>query len=498
MEYNEIFSDPDAFRKVRAWYAGRGGIASALLRRQIEVLYGAFAACQGDRKTISRIEELEAEANALYGNHRALVGGREVGENEIREILRTSRDDELRREAWEASKTVGREAAPLVRELARLRNRLAREQGYENHYVRALELQEIDPGELEGIMSRLEEETEAPFRELKRRLDAGLRKRFGVERVMPWHHADPFFQGCREDLAALAGEAPDVDGFFRDRDLVELARRTYDALGLEIRDVLSRSDLTERPGKLQHAFCARIGREYPYDVRVLANVRPNAYWMETLLHELGHAVYDKHINPALPYFLRGYAHLATTEAVALMMGSLAEDPAWLSSVAGVPEAGERGVRECLRERERADRLAFIRWALVMYRFERELYADPDREDLNGLWWDLVGRLQLLERPPGRDEPDWAAKIHIAVSPVYYHNYVLGYLIAAQLRDHLERYVTRGPFYESRSAGLYLLESLFGPGARENWRDTVERATGAPLGTGRFVGSLRRGVESGSA
>ena len=498
MEYNEIFSDPDAFRKVRAWYAGREGIASALLRRQIEVLYGAFAACQGDSKTISRIEELEAEANALYGNHRALVGGREVGENEIREILRTSRDDELRREAWEASKTVGREAAPLVRELARLRNRLAREQGYENHYVRALELQEIDPGELEGIMSRLEEETEAPFRELKRRLDAGLRKRFGVERVMPWHHADPFFQGCREDLAALAGEAPDVDGFFRDRDLVELARRTYDALGLEIRDVLSRSDLTERPGKLQHAFCARIGREYPYDVRVLANVRPNAYWMETLLHELGHAVYDKHINPALPYFLRGYAHLATTEAVALMMGSLAEDPAWLSSVAGVPEAGERGVREHLRERERADRLAFIRWALVMYRFERELYADPDREDLNGLWWDLVGRLQLLERPPGRDEPDWAAKIHIAVSPVYYHNYVLGYLIAAQLRDHLERYVTRGPFYESRSAGLYLLESLFGPGARENWRDTVERATGAPLGTGRFVGSLRRGVESGSA
>nr|WP_274596108.1 M2 family metallopeptidase [Rubrobacter xylanophilus] len=491
MEYNEIFSDPDAFRKVRSWYAERDEIGNALLRRQVEVLHGAFAACQGDRKTMARIEELEAEANALYGNHRASVGGREVGENELREILRTSRDDALRREAWEASKSVGREAAPLVRELARLRNQLAREQGHENHYLRSLELQEIEPGELEDIMSRLEEATETPFRELKRRLDEGLKKRFGTDRVMPWHHADPFFQSCREDLAATAGEAPDVDGFFRERDLAELTLRTYDALGLEVRDVLARSDLAERPGKLQHAFCTRIGREYPYDVRVLANVRPGAYWMETLLHEFGHAVYDKHVNPNLPYFLRGYAHLATTEAMALMMGSLAEDPEWLSSVAGVPEAELEGVREYLRERERADRLVFVRWALVMYRFERELYSDPDRDDLNDLWWNLVGRLQLLERPPGRDEPDWAAKIHIAVSPVYYHNYVLGHLIAAQLRDHLERYVTRGPFYGSRSAGLYLLESLFGPGARENWRDTVERATGAPLGTERFVESLHR-------
>ena len=490
MAYNEVFSDPEAFRKVHGWYAERSRIPDALLRRQVEVLHGALAACQGDRKTISRIEELEAEANALYGNHRAEIGGREVGENELREILRTSRDEELRREAWEASKSVGREAAPLVRELARLRNRLARKQGYENHYLRSLELQEIDPGELEGIMSRLEAATEAPFRELKRRLDEGLKGRFGVERVMPWHHADPFFQSCREDLAATAGEVPDVDGFFRGKDLEELTRRTYDALGLEVRDVLARSDLAERPGKLQHAFCTRIGREYPYDVRVLANVRPGAYWMETLLHEFGHAVYDKHINPGLPYFLRSYAHLATTEAVALMMGSLAEDPAWLSSVAGVPEAELDGFREYLRERERADRLVFVRWALVMYRFERALYADPDREDLNDLWWELAGRLQLLERPPGRDEPDWAAKIHIAVSPVYYHNYVLGHLIAAQLRDHLERYVTRGPFYESRSAGLYLLESLFGPGAREGWRETVERATGSPLDTGRFVGSLR--------
>ena len=125
----------------------------------------------------------------------------------------------------------------------------------------------------------------------------------------------------------------------------------------------------------------------------------------------------------------------------------------------------------------------------MFNFERELYADPERDDLNALWWDLVERLQMVERPPGRDEPDWAAKIHIAVAPVYYHNYVLGHLISAQLRNHLDTHITRGPFYEHEVAGRYLVEASFGPGARENWRDTVLRATGEPLGPGHFVEAI---------
>jgi peptidyl-dipeptidase A len=281
-----------------------------------------------------------------------------------------------------------------------------------------------------------------------------------------------------------------LDRFFRDKDLEELTRKTYDNMGLEVRDVLAKSDLYEREGKNQHGFCLAVGRDYPYDVRVLVNIRSDSYWMDTMLHEFGHAVYDKYINPKFPYFLRTIAHTCTTEAIALMMGSLVDDPAWLSAVAEVPEAELEEVREHILWREQADRLVFTRWALVMFNFEREFYADPDREDLNSLWWDLVERLQLVNRPPGRDEPDWAAKIHIAVAPVYYHNYALGNLIAAQLRHHLETRVTGGePFFMSEAAGRYLQEAIFGPGARENWQDTVLRATGEPLSTRHFVGAI---------
>ena len=484
MRYNRLFGDKAEYEKVEGFYEGRDALESDLLRRQVEVLYRTFAGRQGDEGVLERIEELEARANAVYGNHRGLVGGKEVGENEIREILRNSGDEALRREAWEASKTVGREVEETVRELARLRNRLAREAGYPDHYHRSLDLQEIDAGQLVRIMFSLESATEEQFRELKVNLDEKLKARFGVETVMPWHLSDPFFQEAPEDAGL------DVDRHFREKDLTELTRRTYDALGLDVRGVVASSDLYGRRGKNQHAFCLSVGREYPYDVRVLANVRPDAYWMNAMLHEFGHAVYDKHINPRLPYLLRTVAHTNTTEAIALMMGSLADDPDWLSAVAGVPEAELDEVCGYLLWRDRADKLVFIRWALVMFNFEKALYENPDREDLNGLWWDLVERLQLVERPPGRDEPDWAAKIHVAVAPVYYHNYVLGHLVAAQLRNHLEERVTGGPFFMSEVAGRYLQEAVFGPGARNGWEATVLRATGEKLNPDYFVKSLR--------
>ncbi len=516
-EYNRLFADRDEYALVKGWYEGRGSLESSLLRRQVEVLYRAFAGRQGDERTLTRIEELEAEANAVFGNHRGtVVGEKEAGENEIREILRSSDDEALRREAWEAQKSVGHEAEGVVRELARLRNRLARAEGYENHHARSLDLQEIGAAELDRLLGNLEAATRSPFEKLKRELDANLRRRFGVERVMPWHLSDPFFQSCKHDPVAFSRTAArgdsggalragdggqvtnggnaanglDLDRFFRDKDLEALTRKTYDGMGLEVRDVLAKSDLYERAGKSQHAFCMRVGRSYPYDVRVLANVRPDAYWMDTMLHEFGHAVYDKYVNPSLPYLLRTVAHTNTTEAIALMMGGLAEDPGWLSSVAGVPEDELDGARERVLRSARADRLVFVRWALVMYRFEKALYENPGREDLNSLWWDLVERLQLQERPVGRDEPDWAAKIHVAVAPVYYHNYVLGHLTAAQFRRHLEKNVVEGPFYGSEIAGRYLQEAVFGPGARDDWRTAVLRATGEELNPRYFVESLR--------
>ncbi len=131
-------------------------------------------------------------------------------------------------------------------------------------------------------------------------------------------------------------------------------------------------------------------------------------------------------------------------------------------------------------------LVFTRWVLVMNTFERALYADPDG-DLDSLWWELVRRYQGVTPPDGRQAPDWAAKIHIAVSPVYYHTYLYGAIAALQLAAGLEAEV--GGIVDRPEAGALLRERLFAPGEAVRWDRLVEQASGSPLS----VASLGRAV-----
>jgi peptidyl-dipeptidase A len=99
----------------------------------------------------------------------------------------------------------------------------------------------------------------------------------------------------------------------------------------------------------------------------------------------------------------------------------------------------------------------------------------------------VERYQLLTRPAGRAAPDWAAKIHIALYPVYYHNYELGHLVTAQLQAYLRRHA--GGLVGRPAAGAWLIEKFFWPGNREDWSAHLARATGEALNPQYFVEAL---------
>ena len=167
---------------------------------------------------------------------------------------------------------------------------------------------------------------------------------------------------------------------------------------------------------------------------MLANVVDDRAWMETMLHELGHGIYDLGFDSSLPWLVRD-THLVTTEATAILFGGLAGDRDWLERVLELEPGDAAALEGSLRAARVADLLVFTRWVLVMNGFERMLYANPEA-DLDALWWELVAKHQLLTPPEGRSSPDWAAKIHIAIAPVYYHTYLYGSIVASQLRDAL--------------------------------------------------------------
>jgi peptidyl-dipeptidase A len=306
--------------------------------------------------------------------------------------------------------------------------------------------------------------------------------RFGVsaEELRPWHWEDPFGQ------EAPAARGLDLDAWFADRDAVQVAAGFFSGIGLPVDGVLARSDLYEREGKDQHAFCQDIDRQG--DVRILCNLRPNEKWMGTLLHELGHAVYDCEVPRSLPYVLRQPAHILSTESVAMYFGRLTREPAWLREVMGAAVSADAAAE--IRRQLRAGMLVAARWMLVMVYFERELYRDPDRADLNAVWWNLVERIQGVRHPEGRaDGTEWASKIHLSLSPVYYHNYLLGEMMASQVSAAIRRETGLPPdrsIAGEPRVGAFFRDRIFAPGATVDWNGLLVHATGEELSPRHFV------------
>jgi peptidyl-dipeptidase A len=479
LERRGLLADPDVFAAVRAERT-RDGEADPLLRRQLDVLHDAFLPNQVPDDLRRQLVELEVEVESTFNTFRGNLDGQRVDDNAILEILRTSNDSNERRAAWDASKQVGAEVATKVVQLAELRNTAARSLGFRDHFALSLAVGELDEDRLFKTLGEVDRHTAQPFQAWKRQLDARLAGRFGVAApdLRPWHYDNPFFQD------PPAEGTVGLDPVFANADLEALTRRTYDGIGLDIDPVLTHSDLYGREAKSQHAFCIDIDRDG--DVRVLCNVEANERWTETMLHEFGHAVYDREIDRSLPWLLRSPAHALTTEGVAMLFGRLARRPEWLLAVAGVDRHEIDVLVPRLADARRAALLTFARWVLVMTHFERGLYADP-AGDHEARWWELVQRFQLLVRPTEWPGVAWASKIHLVVAPVYYQNYLYGELVASQLAAALDR--RAGGLVDRPEAGRFLVDEVFRPGAALRWDRLIERATGTPLGVGALAAEL---------
>jgi peptidyl-dipeptidase A len=487
-QLDAALSDKTRFEKIKS--IDRAKLQDAQLKRQIEVLYLLYLEKQVDP---ALLREITAKANVIeksFNAYRAPVNGRAIADSEVRKILSSSHDSVERKAVWEASKGVGAVVEPDLIALVKLRNQAAHKLGFADYHKMQLHLNEQSQEQVTALFDELDRLTREPFRKLKLEIDAALAKQFGVSitELRPWHSHDPFFQEVPAIFAA------DFDSVYAKADILKLCHDFYAGIGLPIDDVIARSDLYEKPGKSPHAFCTDIDREG--DVRVLANIVPNEYWMGTMLHELGHSVYSsKNIPASVPYVLRAEAHILTTEGLAMLMERFSKDADWLQAM-GVsvpdPAAFDKAGARMLR----AKLLIFSRWCQVMFRFEKELYGNPD-QDLKTLWWDLVERFQLVHRPDGRHAPDYASKIHIVSAPAYYHNYLMGELFANQVLHAIARDVLDGvdpakaSFVGNKKVGDYLKSRIFEPGRSLDWNGLTKFATGEVLNPKAFAAEIAR-------
>ncbi len=473
IEYVSFFVDPVAFAGLKEMKES-GMVKDPLLARQLELLYNSYLQGQIDTSLISEQIRMETAINKKYSNFRASVEGKQLSDNEVEDILRNSKNSGELQAAWEGHKMIGPLVSEDVINLVKHRNKIAQKLGFANYHTMSLELSGQKPEDVTRIFDELDSLTRDNFAQLKGDIDAYFAGRYGIEiaELQPWHYQNRYFQEAPEIYTV------DFDSYYEKNDPVKLVTDFYAGIGLPVDAILAKSDLYEKPGKNQHAFCTDIDRAG--DVRTLNNIRPDSYWMNTILHELGHGVYSYYNDITLPFTLRDAAHTFTTEAIANFFGRLATDPQWMCDMNIIDEKERDRISGESEKALRLQQLVFSRWAQVMYRFEKAMYENPD-QNLNQVWWDIVEKYQMVKMPEGRDMPDWATKIHVALYPCYYHNYLLGELLASQLYAHIESNVMTGTSLAGdKAVGDYFRNNVFMPGARYQWNDMIEKATGEKL------------------
>jgi len=483
-------SDKDAFARVKV-LKSNAGIDDPISRRALDVIYLAYLEKQLDPAFLKKLTALSNAVEKKFSTFRAMVDGKEMTDADVRKVLKTSTLSPRRQEIYEASKEVGAVVEKELLELVKLRNEAARKLGFKNYHDMQLFLNEQNGDDLVKLFDKLDDLTREPFQKAKAEIDVVLARNCNIKvsELMPWHYHDPFFQEAPAVFKA------DLDTIYASQDLVKLCREFYRGIGLPIDLVIERTgDFLPKKGKNPHAFCTDLTRDGS-DVRVLANIVPNEYWMATMLHEFGHSVYSSINIPAkLPYVLRMESHILTTEGVAMMFERMSKKRGWVEKM-GVAVPDPQAFDETAAKLSRYRLLIFSRWCQVMLRFEKGMYENPD-QDLNNLWWDMVERYQMLRRPPGRNAPDYGSKIHIIVAPVYYHNYMMGEMFASQVHHAIARDVYDGAppnavvYNNNPKVGEFMRRRVFDPGRTLKWNDLTRHATGADLSPAAFAQDFR--------
>ena len=366
--------------------------------------------------------------------------------------------------------------------------------GFANYYSMMLELDELDERELFALLDELER---GHARRCSRRYKA--RPRRAARRPLRHRARGRCGRGTtpiRSSRRRRRAEV-DLDPLFAnavargaDRALLRRGRLRHP------RPARSAPTCTRSPARASTRSACRVDRGD--DIRVLCNVRPNEYWMGTMLHEFGHAVYDQHVDRALPWLLRGAgAHRSPPRRARCCSAACRKNAAWLARCAG---HARRPRRDAAAEaaRARGARPAAGADALVPGDVPHGARALPRSRRrtstrCGGTW---SSASSWCGGPTAGSAPDWASKIHFSVAPVYYHNYLLGEMMASQLQRHLlrqragRRRRTWERYVSSPEVGTFLRAKLYARGRRSTGASTLRSATGdAARGRDAFVDDL---------
>jgi len=509
----DYVKDPQRFAEAKALHRDAKRIRDRVLRRELDLLYKDFQQGAMSPEIQEDLVKKGGKLEGLYNSFRATVDGETLGDQALLTRFKNSANAAEAKALWEAKHAVGiyrgdeHSTDPAIAEqivdVVKARNRLARENGYDNYYSMSLYFQEINERELARIMRAVKAATEEPYARLMAHLAQVAKERFHVSDAHMKDIRLPWFHGNSPNGSDLVGSNLDrffkvnPDDHFQGKDIPGLVEKTAQLMGNSVRWIFDKSSLYYEPenkGKSQHWFLFSIE---PKDVRVLANIDKSgqnnmAFAVSTMFHEtLGHGLdYGQQDAEHLHPVLIGN-HTISTEANAMLHEDLMSSEKMYREVAGLSADESRQAVQQVKPFHVAQHVAVLRSMLAIIDFERSMYRmlaknpNTSLRELNDLWWKKQQTYLLIKRPAGReDKADWARVPHYSGSAAYYQNYLLADVQRAQMLAYIHKNIKPDAISSpdallSPEAGVYLKQHR-AFGLTYTWKQIVKRMTGESL------------------
>ena len=467
--FSNLFKDEAFYAQLKEVQSQ--GLDDKHLAKQLKDLVKAFYNEIESGNELKALRDKENDIASKYNAYVMKIDGNPVSKAEIMKILETEKNVSLRKKAYEANVNAGDVIADDLVELVKMRNEYAKTKGYDNYFDYMVEdTYEISPEKLDKLLNGVYDKIKTKSFEFEKERQDKLAHNFGVDSsdLMDYH------------FGFLPDENPEkvVNDYIKDGEqVVELAKNVYKNMGYDVDNMGITLDLFPRKNKNTHgfAFCIEPGK----DARILANLTNNTKSLDTIMHELGHCVYDIGLDTSLPFIEQSPSSSVMTEAVAMMMGDL---PKMENMLAGtVPQF----VLENFKAELKKDDAKFVSRSLQIIEFEREMYKNPD-QDLKVLWKNLKQKY-LFRGENTYLNNEWATIPHYLSHPGYYQNYFRAALYKAQLYNTLKNHL--GNITENSQTAEFLNKNLFKYGASMEDEDLIERITGKTLSEDDFCSRI---------